>query len=86
MNVPQTLFGQGFVGATGSKAALVGNGIVSEKKKKWPPKIKHPGICTGEKLGSKSCPKGSRQYNLAKAFKKGSETSAAHRKAKSHKS
>lgn len=39
--------------------------------------IKRPGICTGPKLGSKSCPKGSRQYALAKTF----ERAAARRKA-----
>ena len=26
--------------------------------------------CTGKKFGSKSCPPGSRRYNLAKTFKK----------------
>ena len=26
--------------------------------------------CTGKKFGSKTCPKGSRRYNLAKTFKK----------------
>ena len=26
--------------------------------------------CTGRKFGSKSCPPGSRRYNLAKTFKK----------------
>ena len=26
--------------------------------------------CTGKKLGSKTCPEGSRRYNLAKTFKK----------------
>ena len=28
------------------------------------------GVCTGKKLGSKSCPPGSRRYALAKTFKK----------------
>ena len=28
------------------------------------------GVCTGEKFGSKSCPPGSKRYNLAKTFKK----------------
>jgi hypothetical protein len=28
------------------------------------------GRCTGSKFGSESCPKGSREYNLAKTFKK----------------
>jgi len=26
--------------------------------------------CTGKKFGSRTCPKGSRRYNLAKTFKK----------------
>lgn len=33
--------------------------------------IKHPGRC--KDMGSPSCPKGSRQYNLAKRFKKGGD-------------
>ena len=28
------------------------------------------GVCTGSKFGSKSCPKGSKRYNLAKTFRK----------------
>lgn len=28
------------------------------------------GVCTGEKFGSESCPKGSKRYNLAKTFKR----------------
>ena len=28
------------------------------------------GKCTGSKLGSRSCPKGSKAYNLAMTFKK----------------
>lgn len=28
------------------------------------------GVCTGAKLGSSSCPSGSKRYNLAKTFKK----------------
>ena len=28
------------------------------------------GVCTGSKFGSKSCPPGSKRYNLAKTFKK----------------
>ncbi len=27
------------------------------------------GVCTGKKFGSKSCPPGSKRYNLAKTFK-----------------
>jgi hypothetical protein len=46
-------------------------------KKKWIQKatasIKKrgtEGVCTGDKFGSKSCPVGSKRYNLAKVFKK----------------
>jgi hypothetical protein len=28
------------------------------------------GVCTGDKFGSESCPKGSKRYNLAKTFRK----------------
>ena len=28
------------------------------------------GVCTGDKFGSKSCPPGSKRYNLAKVFRK----------------
>jgi len=28
------------------------------------------GVCTGDKFGSDSCPKGSKRYNLAKTFRK----------------
>jgi len=28
------------------------------------------GVCTGTKFGSKSCPPGSKRYNLAKTFRK----------------
>ena len=28
------------------------------------------GVCTGKKFGSKSCPPGSKRYNLAKTFRK----------------
>lgn len=31
---------------------------------------KTEGVCTGAKFGSKSCPPGSKRYNLAKTFKK----------------
>lgn len=76
MNAPRVGFGQGFVNSHVKAAgpAPVHNGIVTEKKK-WMQdvKIKRPGICTGEKFGSKSCPPGSRQYALAKTFKKASK-------------
>lgn len=44
--------------------------------------IKHPGICTGSKLGSASCPVGSRQYALAMTLKKAAKTAAKNRKSK----
>ena len=28
------------------------------------------GVCTGDKFGSESCPKGSKRYNLAKTVRK----------------
>lgn len=79
MSAPRILLGQGFV-ATGAMQPLLNmNGMMVEKdgqkaksgKKNWMKdvKIKRPGICTGEKLGSKSCPPGSRQYALAQTFK-----------------
>lgn len=41
-------------------------------KKNWVSKaIKHPGRC--KDMGSKECPKGSPQYNLALRFKKGGD-------------
>lgn len=52
-------------------------GVVVEKRGgKWMQnvKVKHPGICTGKKYGSKSCPKGSSQYALATTFKKASKS------------
>jgi len=33
--------------------------------------------CTGKKFGSKTCPPGSKRYNLAKTFKKMARTKAA---------
>ena len=47
---------------------------MATKKKDWIQKATknmrtdHP--CTGSKMGSKSCPAGSKRYNLAKTFKK----------------
>ena len=46
--------------------------MAKEKKpKKWMQnvEVKRPGICTGKKFGSKTCPPGSKQYALAKTFK-----------------
>lgn len=47
------------------------------KKKKWMQdvKVKRPGICTGKKFGSQTCPPGSKQYALAKTFKKAAKES-----------
>lgn len=72
MALPRVMFGKGFVAASkGTEAANTGIPAVVEKKK-WMQdvKIKRPGICTGKKLGGPSCPEGSRQYALAKTFKK----------------
>jgi hypothetical protein len=44
-----------------------GNGKWIQKATKGMVKTKP---CTGKKFGSKSCPPGSRRYNLAKTFKK----------------
>lgn len=54
------------------KPALGNEQPAVTEKKKWMQdvKIKRKGICTGEKLGSQSCPAGSPQYALAKTFKK----------------
>ena len=60
------------------RAAVEENSVLSEKKKeKWiqgaEADIKRrgtEGVCTGDKYGSKSCPKGSKRYNLAKTFRK----------------
>lgn len=71
MNHPPVFVHGGFV--IGTVGAVVKEG---DSNKKWMQdvKIKHPGICTGKKLGSKSCPKGSKQYALAKTFKKASKS------------
>lgn len=42
--------------------------------------IKHPGRC--KHMGSKECPVGSPQYNLAKRFKAGGDIHAANMRAK----
>lgn len=48
----------------------------AKKKSKWIQKASRSikkrgtaGKCTGKKFGSKSCPAGSKAYNLAKVFK-----------------
>jgi hypothetical protein len=48
----------------------------AKKAKNWIQKVSKSiekrgteGKCTGSKFGSKSCPAGSRAYNLAKVFK-----------------
>ena len=52
-------------------------GRVGAKKGKWIQEVDASikrrgtkGVCTGKKFGSKSCPPGSKRYNLAKTFKK----------------
>ena len=52
-------------------------GRVGAKEGRWIQKVDASikrrgtkGVCTGKKFGSKSCPPGSKRYNLAKTFKK----------------
>lgn len=49
-------------------------GRVEAKDGKWIQKatknMRKDKPCTGKKFGSKSCPPGSKRYNLAKTFKK----------------
>jgi len=52
-------------------------GRVRAKEGRWIQKVNKSikargtkGVCTGKKFGSKSCPPGSKRYNLAKTFKK----------------
>ena len=52
-------------------------GRVGAKEGRWIQKVNKSikargtkGVCTGKKFGSKSCPPGSKRYNLAKTFKK----------------
>ena len=52
-------------------------GRVGAKKGKWIQEVSASikrrgtkGVCTGKKFGSKTCPPGSKRYNLAKTFKK----------------
>ena len=42
------------------------------------------GKCTGKKYGSKSCPEGSKAYNMAKNLRKINRKSAAHGGSMSH--
>ena len=51
--------------------------MMSEKKDDWIQDAEEDierrgteGVCTGEKVGSESCPPGSKRYNLAKTFRK----------------
>ena len=61
--------GHGFTGGNNKPLRVV---TEKAKKKKWMQdvEVKRPGICTGKKLGGPTCPPGSRQYALAKTFKK----------------
>ena len=52
-------------------------GRVGAKDGRWIQKVNKSikargtkGVCTGKKFGSKSCPPGSKRYNLAKTFRK----------------
>ena len=51
-----------------------GGGRVAAKDGKWIQKavkgMRKDKPCTGKKFGSKSCPPGSKRYNLAKTFRK----------------
>lgn len=67
------------------KLSALHEDTILEKKWMQDVEIKRPGICTGEKFGSETCPAGSRQYALAKTFKKASKSSAAKRKKKKKK-
>ena len=58
----------------GMGVALKSGGRVKAKDGKWIQKatkgMRKDKPCTGKKFGSKTCPKGSRRFNLAKTFKK----------------
>jgi len=61
-----------YVGDVGSERTKKAEGGKADKK--WIQKATKGMVktkpCTGKKFGSKSCPPGSRRYNLAKTFKK----------------
>jgi hypothetical protein len=64
-------------GGRGMGVALRGGGRVAAKDGDWIQKVDASikrrgtkGVCTGKKFGSKSCPPGSKRYNLAKTFRK----------------
>ena len=61
-------------GGRGMGVALRGGGRVEAKDGNWIQKavkgMRKDKPCTGKKFGSKSCPPGSKRYNLAKTFKK----------------
>ena len=52
----------GRVGAKSGKWIQEGDASIKRRGTK--------GVCTGKKFGSKTCPPGSKRYNLAKTFKK----------------
>jgi len=58
----------------GMGVALKSGGRVGAKDGDWIQKavkgMRKDKPCTGKKFGSKSCPPGSKRYNLAKTFKK----------------
>ena len=76
MNTRKSIYrGGGAVkGGRGMGVALRGGGRVAAKDGKWIQKavkgMRKDKPCTGKKFGSKSCPPGSKRYNLAKTFKK----------------
>ena len=76
MNTRKSIYRGGGVvkGGRGMGVALRGGGRVAAKDGKWIQKavkgMRKDKPCTGKKFGSKSCPPGSKRYNLAKTFKK----------------
>ena len=63
MKTRQSLYARG-----GRVRAKEGRGIQKVNKSSKARGTK--GVCTGKKFGSKSCPPGSKRYNLAKTFRK----------------
>jgi hypothetical protein len=75
MTTRKSIYRGGVVkGGRGMGVALRGGGRVAAKDGKWIQKavkgMRKDKPCTGKKFGSKSCPPGSKRYNLAKTFKK----------------
>ena len=53
-----------------AKLALQAGGKIYANRQKATKNMRKDKPCTGKKFGSKSCPPGSKRYNLAKTFKK----------------